>query len=106
MAGKDVRKQLLDFINTRAFDPVINARLDQYEGKDKEKLEDIQRKTKNEKKQFEQEYTTTEKVKNGFLSDVRSKAAEKLNKDLERLKLPTLPSIKDEFMALCKKLAV
>ena len=102
----DKRRQLLDFINKNVFDPVINASLDKYDEKDRGKLEDIQRKTKNEKKQFEDDYTTAEKVKKGYLSDVRSKAAEKVNDELEHLKLPTLPGFKDKFMELCKKLEV
>jgi hypothetical protein len=100
------REQLMSFINKKAFDPIINASADKYDEKDRGTLEDIQRKTENEKKQFEKEFTTAEKVKDGFLSDVRSKSAVRLNHALEHLKLPTLPSIKDEFMELCKKLDV
>ncbi|HEY6978626.1 MAG TPA: hypothetical protein VH396_20150 [Chitinophagaceae bacterium] len=40
------------------------------------------------------------------MSDVRFKAAEKVNKELKHLGLPTLPQFKDEFMELCKKLEV
>lgn len=89
--SKDKRQQLLDFINKKAFDVVINASPDKYSEEDRGALEDIQRKTKNEKKQFENGYTTAEKVKSGFPIDVGSKLAAKLNKELEHLGLPTLP---------------
>jgi hypothetical protein len=106
MAANDARRQLLDFINKKAFDPVIDASIEKYEGKDREQLKDIQRKTVNEKKQFENDYTSADEVKSGFLSNVRSEHAEKVNHTLERLKLPTLPSLKDDFMKLCDKLGV
>jgi hypothetical protein len=106
MATKDKRKELLNFIDKNAFDAVLKASPDKYSEKDRGRLEDIQRKTENEKKQFHDEYKTAEEVKKNYLSDVRSKAAAKVNKELEHLKLPTLPEQKEEFMELCKKLGV
>jgi len=106
MATKDKREELLQFIDKNAFDPVLKASRDKLSEKDKGKLEDIQRKTENEKKQFHDDYKTADAVKKNYLSDVRSKAAAKVNKELEHLHLPTLPEKKDEFMALCKKLGV
>jgi hypothetical protein len=106
MATKDKRKELLDFIDKNAFDPILKAKPNKLSEEDKGKLEDIQRKTANEKKQFHEEYKTAEEVKKNYLSDVRSKAAVKVNKELEHLDLPTLPELKDKFMELCKKLEV
>ncbi len=105
-AHKDKREELLKFIDKHAFDIVIKAPVDKLSDKDREILEDIKRKTENEKAQFHEKFKTAEDVKKNFLSDVRSKSAVRLNKDLERLKLPTLPDIKDEFLELCKKLEV
>ena len=48
----DKKKKLLDFIDKKAFDVVINADPGKYSKEDQKKLEDIQRKTKNEKDQF------------------------------------------------------
>jgi len=106
MTAKDKREELLKFIDKNAFDPILKASPKKLSEKDKEKLEDVQRKTENEKKQFHNEYKTAEEVKKNYLSDVRSKAAAKVNKELEHLHLPTLPELKDEFMELCKKLDV
>lgn len=106
MPGKDARKQLIDFINKKAFNPILKADLSDYKGEEKEKLKHVQQKTKNEQHQFEHEFTSAEKVKKEFLSDVRSKAAKNLNKDLEDLHLPTLPSLKDDFSKLCEELGV
>ena len=102
----DKKKQLLDFIDKKAFDVVLNANLEKYDKGDRKKLEDIQRKTKNEKDQFHNDYKNAKEVKNGFLSDVRSDAAQKLDKELRHLHLPTLPQIKDDFMKLCDKIGV
>ncbi|CAA9483592.1 MAG: hypothetical protein AVDCRST_MAG96-1138 [uncultured Segetibacter sp.] len=105
MSTKDNRQQLIDFINKNAFDPIIKAKPEKFK-EDREALEDLQRKTQNEKKQFSEEYSTAEEVKKNYLSNVRSKAAAKVNAQLEKLGLPTLPQHKDEFMELCKKLEV
>jgi len=104
--ANDKTKQLLDFIDKNAFDVVLKANPDKYSDEDKKKLEDIQRKTKNEQKQFHDDFKNPDDVKKGFLSDTRSEAAKKLDKELKHLKLPTLPDIKDDFMALCDKLGV
>lgn len=45
-------------------------------------------------------------MKEGFLSDVRSDAAKKVDKELRHLHLPTLPEIKDDFMKLCDEIGV
>lgn len=106
MKANDKREELLKFIDKNVFDPILKASLKKFSEKDQEKLKDIQRKTENEKKQFHDEYKTAEEVKKNYLSDVRSKAAVKINKELEHLDLPTLPEKKDEFMELCKRLDV
>lgn len=102
----DKKKKLLDFIDKKAFDVVINADPGKYNKEDQQKLEDIQRKTKNEKDQFHNDYNNAKEVKEGFLSDVRSDAAKKVDKELRHLHLPTLPELKDDFMELCDKLGV
>ncbi len=102
----DERKQLLNFINDKAFNVIIKANPNKYKDEDKNKLEDIQRKTKNEQKQFHNDYKTAKEVKEGFLSDVRSESAKKINEELTHLKLPTLPGLKKDFIELCDKLGV
>lgn len=105
MSAKDVRQQLLDFINTKAFDPILKTKPDKFKNKDREDFEDVRRKTENEQKNFEK-YSTADEIKKNYLSNVHSKAAAKVNDQLERLHLPTMPEHKDEFMELCNKLGV
>lgn len=104
MAGNDAKKELLNFMNKKAFDPILKAKPAKYKEEERGALEDIQRKTENEKKQFAEEYSSVEEVKKNYLSNVRSKAAAKVNDELEKLGLPTLPQHKDEFMNMCEKL--
>lgn len=85
---------------------MIDASPEKYEGRDQEQLKDIQRKTVNEKKQFEKDYTSASQVKSGFLSNVRSEHAKNVTHTLQRLGLPTLPSVKEDSVKLCDKLGV
>jgi hypothetical protein len=105
MPTNDVKQQLLDFINKKAFDPILKAKPDKLNDEDREALADVQRKTESEKKNFE-DYGSADEIKKNYLSNVRSKAAAKVNDQLEKLGLPTMPEHKDEFMELCSKLGV
>lgn len=102
----DKREQLLDFIDKKAFDPIINAKADNYSGKDKEKFEHVKEKTKNEKAKFHNDYKSAGEVKDNYLDNIRSEVAKKLNGDIRHLGLPTMPEFKDDFMKLCDKLGV
>jgi len=102
---KDKRDELLNFIDKKAFNVILKTSPDKFKGKDKEDFDEILKKTKDEKKKF-QGYKTANEVKENFLSNTHSIPAQKLDKELEHLKLPTLPQIKDEFEELCKKLDV
>ena len=54
--SKDKREQLLDFINKKPFDVVLKTSPDNYNDEDGGKLEDMQRNTRNGKKQFEADF--------------------------------------------------
>jgi hypothetical protein len=99
------KKKLLDFIDKKVFDPILKAKADKYRGDKKTKLEDVQKKTINEQKQFHG-LGSAKEVKKNYLSDVHSKAAVKVNRNLEELGLPTLPGFKDEFKKLCEELKI
>jgi hypothetical protein len=105
MSANDVKKQLLDFINKKAFDPILKTKPEKFKDKEREEFEEVRRKTENEKKNFE-EYGSADEIKKNYLSNVRSKAAAKVNDQLQKLGLPTMPEHKDEFMELCNKLGV
>jgi len=106
MASKDKRAELLKFIDKNAFDVILKASPNKLNDEERGMLEDLQRKTENEKSQFHNEYKTAEEVKKNYLSDVKSRSAKKVNDGLKKLNLPTLPDLKDEFLELCRKLEV
>ena len=104
-AKKDAWKELVNFIDKKAFNKILKALPDDYDGKEKETVEEVIKKTKNEQKKFH-DYKSAEEVKKNFMSNVHSKAAKKLDKEIEQLGLPTLPQLKDEFEKLAEKLEV
>jgi hypothetical protein len=101
---EDKRKQLLEFLDNKAFDPVLNAEEKKY-GDDKKKkmLRDVQAKTRSTKRRYHENYRSAADVKQNYESDLD---AENVDNELKDLGLPTLPSIHDEFMKLCGKLGV
>ncbi len=107
MADDNKRQQLLDFLDQRAFDPVLNASPDQYDSENlKHKLADVKSTTRSTKKRYHESYTTAEDVYNNFISDLSSDAADKVQADLRDLDLPTLDSIKKEFERKAHELGV
>jgi hypothetical protein len=103
--AKDTKKELLNFIDHKAFDVILKKDAGKMDGKEQDQLEELQRKTKKEQEKFHG-YGSAKEIKENFLANVRSKPAHKLNKGLKDLKLPTLPDLKDDFEALCNKLGV
>ena len=65
-AKKDARKELVDFIDKKAFNKILKASPDSYEGKEKETVEEVIKKTKNEQKKFH-DYKSAEEIKKNFM---------------------------------------
>ena len=103
MTTKDPKKQLVNFIDRKAFDKILHAHAK--DGKDADRLKELQEKTKKEQQKFHG-YDSAKEVKENFLDNVRSKPAKKVDRELKDYDLPTLPELKDEFMELCDKLDV
>ena len=49
---KEKRRKLIDFIDDKVFNPVLNAKGDGYSQENQKKLEKVQEKTRNEMKNF------------------------------------------------------
>jgi len=108
MMGPDDRKreELLKFLNQKVFDPILQALPEDYKSEDlKKKLNDVKRRTESEKHLFH-EFQTAEEVKKNYLADLDFRTARKTDHELDELKLPSLPKVKDEFLRLCEKLRV
>ncbi|WEX74296.1 hypothetical protein PYH37_001698 [Sinorhizobium numidicum] len=92
----DAKRQLVDFLVKRAFDPVMKARPDGRSDADRRKLEHVQKATQSEIERF-RGYDSAEEVVVNFKRDLDSRAAKKIHAELKELKLPTINDIRDEF---------
>jgi len=91
------KQELINFLNKRVFDPILNASPSDYSDADQKKLKDVQDRTRSEKDRFHH-YSSASEVIDNYKSDLHSSTAKRVNRELEQLKLPTLPSVKDEFL--------
>ncbi len=106
MPDKQAREQLLDLLDRKAFEPVLNASPDDYKSeREKQKLQDVQQTTRSTQQSYHQ-YPTAEKVRDMFRDDLHSEAAQKVHRELRDLGLPTLHDVKDEFEKLANELGV
>lgn len=104
--SKNAKKQLLDLIDHKVFDPILKASLDDYKSNsDKKKLKDLQKTTKSTQESYHK-YKSAEKVEEMFRDDLHSDAAKDVHKESRSLHLPTLNEIKDEFEQLADSLGV
>lgn len=108
MAEKgDAQEKLLDFLDKKAFDPVLRASADKYGNEsEKKKLKDAKQSTEDTKKRYHKEYGTAEEVLKRFKDDLSSEPAKKVQKELKDLGLPTLPDLRDEFEKLADRMGV
>ena len=93
------RAELLRFLDSRVFNPIIRSKDSDYRGSDQKILADVQESTKGEKKRFHG-YRSAQEVRDNYMSDLHSETAKRINKELQRLKLPRLPDVKDEFLTI------
>ena len=101
MSDNQKREKLLSLLDKKVFDPVLKASPDDYSSEaDKEKLQSVQKTTRNTQHSYHQKYTTAQAVSKNFHDDLHSEAAKKVHRTLQDLKLPTVEDIKDEFEKL------
>ena len=93
------KSELLRFLDRRVFDPILKTSPNHYSDADQKKLKDVQDRTRSEKDRFHH-YGSARDIIDNYKSDLRSSTAERVNSELEKLKLPTLPSVKDDFLRL------
>jgi hypothetical protein len=93
------KTELLNFLDNHVFNPILKASSDRYSEADQKKLEDVQQRTKSEKDRFHR-YRNAQAIIDNYKDDLHSPTAKRVNSELEKLKLPTLPSVKEEFLRL------
>ncbi len=93
MASKD---ELVRFLDSKVFDPVLNASPDKYNGNKKDDLKYVQDKTRSEKERYHH-YGSADEVVRMYNDDLNSENAKPVNTKLKELGLPRLVDVKEEF---------
>jgi hypothetical protein len=95
------KQELLHFLDQHVFNPILHASPKEYSEADQKKLKDVQDRTQSEKERF-RTYKSADEVIENFKRDLHSSTAKRVNRELEHLKLPTLPSVKDDFLKVAE----
>jgi len=93
------KQELLHFLDQHVFNPILKASPKGKGDADERKLKDVQDKTRSEQERFHH-YSSAREIVDNYKSDLHSKTAHRVNKELEALNLPTLPSVREEFLKL------
>jgi hypothetical protein len=93
--SSDGKRELLQLIEHKAFDPVMRAKSDGRSEAEQKKLERLQKATKAEIERYRR-YDSAEQLLTNFKRDLSSKAAKKVHAELHSLHLPTIEDIRDE----------
>jgi hypothetical protein len=93
------KQELLHFLDQHVFNPILKASAKSDSDADAPKLKDVQDRTRSERERFHH-YSSAREIVDNYKSDLHSKTAHRVNQELEALKLPTLPSVRDEFLKL------
>jgi len=104
MAG-DAKEKLVDFLERKAFRPVLNADPGSYPESKRHKLKDVQEATRAELERFHH-YGSAEEVYRMFEDDLSSKPAQRVHRELRDLDLPTLNDCREEFERLAEQVGV
>ncbi len=99
------QKKLFDWLDDKAFQPVLSKDPDDYSGDKKDKLKDVQSATRNERKRY-QNYSSAQDLYNNFQDDLDSDDAREIDNELDDLGLPKLPDFKKQFTEKARELGV
>ncbi len=95
------KAELLRFLDSRVFNPILRANKRDFRESDQKALADVQDSTKSEKARFHG-YHSAQEIRDNYMSDLHSETAKRINNELRRLKLPRLPDVKDEFLQIAE----
>ena len=105
--GKVKRLKLLEFLDSRIFDPVLEAQSDHYfSQREKQMLKDVQEVARYDKDHYHFQLATAEAVKNEFIRETTQQEIGRIARELEDLNLPRIHLFKDQFLQLCRELGV
>lgn len=99
------KEKLVNFLERKAFDPVLKASLDDYPKDKRNMLKDVQEATRAEKERFN-DYDSAKEVYQMFKDDLSSEPAQDVHRKLRNLDLPTLNDCRDDFEKLAQEVGV
>lgn len=102
-----IKKQLLlDFLDQRALDPILEAQPNQYSSeRDRDILAEVQRNAAFEKEQFHRA-ESAKQIRDRYLNDLYLEHISRLGNALEDLELPRFRQLRINFLQLCKELEI
>jgi len=103
--SSDAKQKLVHYLEEHAFNPILHADPDHYSGKDRDKLDDVQRATKSEVDRY-RHYGSARDVVDNYKDDLTSDEAKKIDRELKALDLPTLADVRDGFEKLAHDLHI
>lgn len=92
----DKQRKLFNFLDDRAFQPILNKDADDYSGEKRQKFEDVKRATQSERERY-QNYSSAQELYRNFHDDLTSDEAVEVNRKLDDLNLPKLADFEKQF---------
>lgn len=107
MAQSNAKDRLVNLLDRKAFQPVLDAAPDDYSSDaDKRALSDVQDATRRTQKRYREQYGSADEVWENFQDDLSSDEAQEVHRRLERLGLPTLKDVQGEAERLAGDLGI
>lgn len=105
MPADDKQRQLVRWLERRAWNPILRASPDDYAEADRKRLQRVQRKTEAQRERY-RGYQSAGQLRQEFQDDLHSQAAKSTNADLRKLDLPTQRDVADDFLKTADRLGV
>ncbi|KMQ51776.1 hypothetical protein CHISP_1272 [Chitinispirillum alkaliphilum] len=101
------KQQLLDFLDSKIFDPVLEALPEQYSTeREKKMLIDVQEIARYEKDHYHFQLMSAKEIKEEYLKEVSRDGGGRISRELEDLELPKLHLFREQFLDLCRELQI
>lgn len=105
MAKGNAKTRLFELLDQGAFQPVLKTSDSDVPENKREKLDHVKRATASERERF-QNYESAEKLYQMYRSDLTSKSAESVNRDLQELNLPQLADCKEQVENAAREMGI
>lgn len=107
MRNKEIREQLLEFLDRHAFNPILEAMPDQYSSeRDRSMLYEVKRIAAMEKERFYKNSQTAVEIRDQYFKELIMETSGKTGRELEDLELPRLLQLREKFVQLCRELNI